>query len=346
MTKETVNQPAIKENQENDIYPIETRVFSDTQKFKEVLSNEEESLIASAKKNKELGITTKDQDLPSKAFFLYKNENTLKPTIIVVGGMGSLAGVQSGKMTAEKFGNDRNIILYQLTATPDRTEAIKQDDEMGAISPMHQQVVGTLDAGIKMVNDLAKTYLNTESADVVVICNTAHRFLPEVKMPKNLHLVSLIDSTVKRLKDDQEKTGKIKLSALYTDGTRMSKVYSDKFKNVGIDFVEPDAEKQQHLMSAIYQGVKAFDKETAICEGEKALQFLKQDKEITHLLAGCTEIPEIIKWIKENGKDQEIISRLNEVVIINPAEEALNQIASSEITTNIDENHQKINSIV
>ncbi|MCT4592269.1 MAG: aspartate/glutamate racemase family protein, partial [Candidatus Gracilibacteria bacterium] len=217
-------------------------------------------------------------------------------------------------MAIQKFGDSRTIVLYQLTATPDRTAAIKE----GADSEMYAGTIATLQDGM----DILRSMVEGE-ADVVTTCNTAHHFLAQIDYPEGIRPASLIRSTCESLIEDM-RDGDVQVFALYTSGTRGAEVYSAEMSQNQISFVEPDMDTQDELMNAIYKGVKAFDSDIAFEEGEKV--FRKIPEGTTHILAGCTEIPEVIDLVIERTTDSDLRDKLRGLRVVDPTSEAFDSV--------------------
>lgn len=123
------------------------------------------------------GEKLKDQDFPVEVIKMVPPRPTAPP-VLVVGGMGSLAGAQAMDAALMTFGDTREIVLVQLCDTPDRTGALKTDSECGGTSEEHVKVVEALAKGFAMAQShLSTTHLG--NAHMVVACNTAHNFVPD-----------------------------------------------------------------------------------------------------------------------------------------------------------------------
>ena len=86
-------------------------------------------------------------------------------------------------------------------------------------------------------------------------------------------------------------------------------------------------------MSAIYQGVKAFNKNYACLKAEELFNsfsnaFLEQA--IDCVIAGWTEIPILLDWLQAQSKIDSIQRFLTQVTVINPAISAFELIGDRE----------------
>jgi len=308
-----------------ELEPRSVEVFNDLKEFGDRMTAEERELKAQSKIRREAGETVKDQDFEIKAIDFDAGKPD-QPALLIVGGMGPLAGVQAGEAAARALLNSRekkNTSLYQLTATPDRTEGIK---EKAAGDPAkYDEVIRILEEGILTALKNVESKLGNKEAKIVIICNTAHNYIKDLakKLPEGIEIVSIIESATKYLKVETGKSPAVNVAALYTDGTKAQKLYSGQFKKEGIKFDEPDEESQANLMDAIYKGVKAFDDKKTLEYGEKALEYLVRRDDITHVLAGCTEIPEVISVVKARTAIPGLKEKLQSLEIVDPVEKAL-----------------------
>ena len=74
--------------------------------------------------------------------------NPTHPPLLIVGGMGPLAGAQAFEAALQEFGDTREIVLLQLCSVPDRTDALDADEKLGGRSQDHDKVVDKLAEGL------------------------------------------------------------------------------------------------------------------------------------------------------------------------------------------------------
>ena len=140
--------------------------------------------------------------------------------------------------------------------------------------------------------ELVKSALRLEAMGaqlLIMSCNTAHYFYNDVIPYLDVPFMSMIEETVKYLKD----SGVSKAAVLATDGTRDSKVYEKALLQAGIEVVYPSEKNQKLLMSLIYDYVKA---------GKPGIENLPVQELVDEVKAmgaqkmilGCTELPLIL----------------------------------------------------
>ena len=176
-------------------------------------------------------------------------------------------------MTKADCDNDHiRIYIDDNSSIPDRTGAILRGGE----NPLPQ-----------MRDSLKK--LEGCGADCIIMpCNTAHYFLPELKKEAKVPFISILESTADYcLEMFPKKTACI----LGTAATLDMKLYDNALSAKGVKFVTPSEEGKKTLMRIIYECVKAgrpveecrADFEKVIAEGIK--------NGADYFILGCTELP-------------------------------------------------------
>lgn len=173
---------------------------------------------------------------------------------------------------AEKDNDHIRIYIDDNCRIPDRTGAILRGGE----NPLPQ-----------MRDSLSK--LESCGADCIIMpCNTAHYFLPELKKDAHVPFISILESTADYcLEMFPGKTACI----LGTAATLDMKLYDNALSAKGVRFVTPSEEGKKTLMRIIYEVVKAgrpveecrADFEAVIAEG--------REKGADYFILGCTELP-------------------------------------------------------
>lgn len=255
-----------------------------------------------------------DQDFPVELVRLVPPCPTAAP-LLIVGGMGPLAGAQALQEAIERFGDQREIVLLQLCCVPDRTRALNADQDQGGRSDLHEQVVQVMAQGFSDA-EAALESLHAGTAHVVVACNTAHNFAPEAferyraqrghHAPLQLH--SMVDCVVRALADAEQQPGEA-IVILGTDGTLKTRLYIDPLRARNLTCAVPPPDAQQTLMEAIYKGVKAFNEVLVLERGEQLFRQMVQAGLLAPgqpfvVLAACTEVPEIVRTLKVGGSPE------------------------------------------
>ena len=199
----------------------------------------------------------------------------MKKAIGIIGGMGPMATCDLMKKIIDNTQADRDqahIRLYvdSNTNIPDRTAAIlgKGADPRPAM---------TESAG----------KLQNMGADLLIVpCNTAHFFLPDVQKTVQIPILNMQKETAKHLLEQ----GITTVAVLATDGTVQSGLYDRALKEAGITPVYPDEAEQKMIMSLIYDYVKA-GKNFEDLDKIHAMVAHLQAQGAQGLILGCTELP-------------------------------------------------------
>ena len=199
----------------------------------------------------------------------------MKRTIGILGGMGPLATADLfRKITihtkAQKDQEHPRVCIDSNTEIPDRTAALLEGGE-GPLSELIKSAQGLQQLGAEVI---------------IVPCNTAHAFLPQVQEAVDVPFLHMIDLT----RDALVKRGIRKAGLLATTGTLRTGIYQQRFASTGIELLLPDEEDHAAIMGVIYDGVKAgnyaYDASAfrAVCE-----KLMARGAET--LILGCTELP-------------------------------------------------------
>ncbi|MBC6417956.1 MAG: aspartate/glutamate racemase family protein [Prochloron sp. SP5CPC1] len=253
-----------------------------------------------ASQMKAQGKWVEDQDFPVDILSLHPPHPNKTP-LILLGGMGPLAGAMSFQKACQYCGNSREIVLYQACGIPSRVKVMLDPNRL-------VEGISLRDRLVKLASDSiiqATEYLQADNSNiqVMLLCNGSHYFLPQIQqdlenryraIARRLNFVSLVDAVMEVLQCQRRQ----KVLVLGTTATLMGGVYTQPLQQLGIDFsVLPDS-CQSRLMDIIYYGVKAFDKEYACAMGEQLFSLLENVSRIDFAIAGCTEIPIFLDWLQ------------------------------------------------
>ena len=277
-----------------------------------------------------------DQDYPTEVLSFQPPAADGFP-IILIGGMGPLAGAVGFDTACEYFGTGREILLYQACSIPSRMTAMVEPNRMIQGLPIQRYLIEGVSEAILQ----AKEYLQSKSANITILlmCNAVHYYLPLVKadlekrypqVASDLQYVSLVSAVMAEM----EKRKLKKPLLLGTSATKMGRVYTDPLEKQGIKCQELSEGEQEILMSTIYQGVKAFDQEYAIRKGEELFNLLRYkysstvEIDVDCAIAGCTEIPILLDWLQEKSQNRLLQDWLAQLKVINPVISALKWISN------------------
>jgi len=199
----------------------------------------------------------------------------------ILGGMGPEATIDLFykiiKFTpAEKDQEHLRIIIDNNPKIPDRTAAIlgKGEDPLPALQKTAQN-------------------LEKAGADFVVIpCNTAHYFLSSIQESVNIPVLNMIEETAKETKKRIPQIKKVGLLA--SIGVYKSEIYHQHFKKFYIEVISPEEKDKEEIMKVIYT-IKAGDLSKRVKKNILKITQKLIDKGAEAIIAGCTEIPLILK---------------------------------------------------
>ena len=206
-------------------------------------------------------------------------------TIGIMGGMGPMATVDLMKkiILATPASKDQDhipMLVDNNSQIPDRTKAI-----MGQGASPTPEMVKT-----------AKRLMMAGADFIIIACNTAHYFLPEILPQISIPVLSIIDVATASVKEKGLKS----VGLLATQGTVSTGLYQNKLEANGITCITPPADKQHLIDDMIYQGVKAND-ETYDTSDVEALLAEMQSAGAEAFILGCTEVPLAAAMYKLQG---------------------------------------------
>lgn len=224
----------------------------------------------------------------------------MKNAVGVIGGVGPMATVYFMDMIIEMTEAERdqdhiNMLVSNHATIPDRTEYIlgKSDE-----SP--------LDVMVEDARMLAKSGCEF----LIIPCNTAHYFYPEIEVSAGVPVLNIIEETIKLAQEQLAKCGKTvkQIGIMGTEGTINSGTYSHYAKDMGVECVAPDPEYQKKVNYIIYDRIKAGLDVTE----EEMMEVVNhlRDKGCDAVIMGCTELSIAYKDHNIGKKHKDVIDSL------------------------------------
>jgi aspartate racemase len=229
-------------------------------------------------------------------------------TIGIMGGMGPMATVDLMKkiILATPASKDQEhipMLVDNNSQIPDRTKAI-----MGQGASPAPEMVKT-----------AKRLMMAGADFIIIACNTAHYFLPEILPQISIPVLSIIDVTTNSALEKGFKS----VGLLATTGTVSTGLYQKKLEASGIQCITPSADKQHLIDDMIYQGVKA-NNENYDTRAVKELLAEMQNAGAEAFILGCTEVPVAVSMYKLQGEFIDATDELAKAAIRFAKEEEAN----------------------
>jgi len=200
----------------------------------------------------------------------------------IIGGLGPEATVELMSRIihytgAKKDQDHLHLIVDHNPKIPDRSAAIRRGGE----SPL------------PLLRAAARR-LEKAGADFIVIpCNTAHFYLPRIRRSVRLPVVDLIAEAVRCAQAKRPAVRRVGLLA--TSGTVTAGVYRRACLEAGLELVTPPAARQKLVVEAIYLVKSGRGTGRAAAILARAARFLATEQGAEVVIAGCTEIPLVLK---------------------------------------------------
>ena len=197
----------------------------------------------------------------------------------VLGGMGPEAAVEFLRrlirMTpAESDQEHLPTVLINDPRVPDRTAALTS----GGPSPLPRLLRGAL-------------RLQELGCHLIVIpCNTAHAWLPELRREVKVPFLDIVEATVE---EALEVSGARRAGLIATTGTLSAGLYQRALSARGVEVILPGPERQEEVMSIVF----AVKKEGATDASRQRLKNIMEGlvaRGAEVLIAGCTELPLVL----------------------------------------------------
>ncbi len=204
----------------------------------------------------------------------------------VLGGMGPAATIDF--MT-------KVLACSQAAIGPDCRE---QDgvrlivDSNPAVPDRNGAVAGTGPSPGPVLASMARG-LERAGADFLVMpCNAAHAFVKDIKAATTLPFVHLITETAQFLMAHHPEVRRV--GVLAVSGCADARLYEKAFEPHGIEVVTPQGHVREKFMATIWR-IKAGDLGPASRDAVLAIVGELADSGIGALVAGCTEVPLVLR---------------------------------------------------
>lgn len=238
-----------------------------------------------------------------------------KESIGLIGGFGGFATLDFFRRLLQAFNTGRereypHIMMDNDFTMPSRTKALLYGDDIELVK--------------EMISDSCSKLMNAGADHIILVCSTAHLFLPDVyeRVPNSDSVIlDIVDKMGQRLR--QEKIDKCYVMA--TEATLKWQLFNNKFAPYNIDVHSPEEAEWSYIRNRFIESVKQDKITNEVKESfmgfimEKAADLRDNDGKI-HVILGCTELPlladskldcdivfhdpleNIIDWLKNNLK--------------------------------------------
>ncbi|MCU7918280.1 MAG: aspartate/glutamate racemase family protein [Candidatus Thiodiazotropha sp. (ex Epidulcina cf. delphinae)] len=282
------------------------------------IARRRQSIRHTAEEIRRCGGVYRDQDHPVEIISL-SPEAPARPPLLLIGGMGPLAGLTGFEMACRRFRGQRRILLFQACGTPCRTTAITAQHALLSKRTETQVIISIAHALIK-----GATMIEEPMGEAILLCNTAHYFLPAasnrflatpIAEEKHVTIHSLISAAA----DETQRLGHRRALILATKGTYAAELYTEALYRRDITPVTPAQQAQAWLEIAIRYGIKGQNIELARQAGCACFHAFEEDlRKIDCIIAGCTEIPLLLKLVIAHTGYDRVAGFLRETDIVDP----------------------------
>lgn len=203
-------------------------------------------------------------------------QNTKKQKLGIIGGLGPAASAffynRITEHTVASCDQEHlDILLFSHATIPDRTAAIESGDD--------EELLRLLDEDLKTLETLG-------AANIAIPCNTSHYFYEQMQSCVSVPIINMIHESVRYAVETRSNVKKIGIMA--TDGTIETKLYHKECEAFGITPYQPSKERQQDVMSLIYDEIKS-GKEADTSKFERVMEeFISNGCDV--VLLACTEL--------------------------------------------------------
>lgn len=163
-----------------------------------------------------------------------------------------------------------DMVILSHATLPDRA-AIKSGDDA--------EIVRLLIEDVKTLEKLGVS-------NIAVPCNTSHYFFDKVRPAVKVPMINMIHESVKYAVEQNEGVKKIGIMA--TDGTIKTGLYHKECEQFHVTPVVPSKERQEEVMSLIYDEVKAGKPGDSAKFGRVMEEFAAQGCDV--VILACTEL--------------------------------------------------------
>jgi aspartate racemase len=199
----------------------------------------------------------------------------------VIGGLGPEATLDFYakilKNTPAKKDQDHiHLVIESNPKTPNRNDAI------AGLGPSPAPALA----------EMARSLERAGADFVVMACNTAHAYEPDIRAALTIPFVSLIAEVVDEVKSTHPQTRRVGILA--TQGSRDANIFRPSFASLGIDVLQLDEASQKRFMKILYQ-IKSGERSSKIRADMRQLgeKLIAMGADV--LIAGCTEVPLVLR---------------------------------------------------
>lgn len=207
----------------------------------------------------------------------------------VLGGLGPEATVD---FMSKVISRTIAINAAQNKTVADQDHIQMLIDHNPTVPNRHEAIRGEGEDVGQHLADMGKRLENANADFLVMVCNTAHAFQPDIEQAINIPFVSIIDEVIAEVEYTQTKDTKIGVMA--TQGCLEAELYQQSLNAAGYESVIWDESELADFMNIMYK-IKSGDTGKDVQQATLASAQILIDKGAGVLIAGCTEIPLVLQ---------------------------------------------------
>ncbi len=203
----------------------------------------------------------------------------MKDFFAILGGMGTKATESFIKtlntLTPAKKDQDYlNYIVFNHAEIPDRTNYILDHSQADPWPYLKEDIL--------QINQLGAKF-------VLITCNTAHYFLPELKKLATMPILDMPKLATTQAITTRPNQKNLRIGILATSGTIQTGIYQKCIHELGQTAVIPDQDWQNKIMTLIYAEIKQEDKVNP-AHYHELITYMLKDLNCDAVILGCTEL--------------------------------------------------------
>ena len=289
--------------------PAFSKEATDAKEMLCYLDQYESALNKDAKSFEAEGLKVQDQIFDCCSFFM-GSKCSKDRHILLLGGMGPLAGAYGARDVTKFIGKSASITLFQACGIP------KRENDTEVLEYLSSALMNAI-----------KICPRDKKIELIVLCNSAHGYMQDIMSWSDFKDKFIFYSLVEAVKESINLSKDDEYIVLQTDFTAQKGLYAGVKKLYSLDDVVTLKAYKGHR-SQIIEGVKSFNKEKVLKHGMLLLSALKAHG-FKKILLGCTELPVAIEYIRIYG-DEEMIRLLKAFEFINPLHLVLQRLERSQ----------------
>ena len=177
-------------------------------------------------------------------------------------------------------------VLAATNAECDQDHIRMLVDHNPTVPNRHDAILGNTPSVGPQLADMARGLESAGADFIVMVCNTAHAFVDDIRAALTIPFISIVDVTVEALAEHEAH----RVGVMAAEGALAANLYQEALQNAGYHPVLWDQEELAAFMQLVYR-IKAGERDEDIRSSLVQLAASQVFDGAEVLLAACTEIP-------------------------------------------------------